>query len=271
MRATNGIDPCQVRRNFSRNARHYDRYARVQKRIAGNIAALVAQEGPNSGRLLEVGTGTGYLTERLLQCCPGLEPVVSDLAHGMTRRARERVPQALAVDGDAAALPLVSGCTAWVCCASVYQWVADLKTAFDESHRVLQEGGCFAFALFGRGTLHELHSCYRLAARMAGKGEPQHLQQLPDRARVTQALRRSRFDRWRVWQEREIEHHDTVSDLLRSLKGIGAQNASMQRPRGLGSGRMLARLERCYRQQFAAGGPLPATYEVIYGFACKKG
>jgi malonyl-CoA O-methyltransferase len=269
MRATNDIDRRQVRRNFSLNARHYDRYARVQKRIADKLVAQIATKEPHGGRVLEVGAGTGYLTKQLLRQCPGLTPVLSDLAHGMTRHAHAMVPAALAVDGDAAALPIASETMAWVCCASVYQWIADLTAAFDESFRVLQKGGCFIFALFGRETLHELHSCYRMAARLAGKGEPDHLQQLPDRTQVTQALRRSRFDGGHVWDEQEVEDHATLADLLHSLKGIGAQNASRHRPRGLASRRVMAQVEACYRQRFAPHGRLPATYQVIYGLVRK--
>ena len=59
-----------------------------------------------------------------------------------------------------------------------------------------------------------------------------------------------------------------ASACMRDLKAIGAQNATLGRPRGLMGRarwhRMLAALER-----FRRDGRLPATFEVVYGHAWK--
>lgn len=263
------IDRRQVQRHFSASSEHYDGYADVQKRVAQRVAGLVESEGPSRGRFLEVGTGTGYLAELLIRSNPQLQPMVSDLSHAMTRFAKQRLTGAWAVDLDAAALPVASATLPLICSASVYQWVACLGKAFGECLRVLQYDGVFIFALFGNRTLWELKDSYREALILEGVAEPDHLLTLPCKASVEDSLRQGGFETFRVWEENEGEKHVTVAALLRSLKGVGAHNASVQRPRGLASRRVMQRLAECYEQRFSSNGLLPATYHVIYGVARK--
>jgi malonyl-CoA O-methyltransferase len=69
----------------------------------------------------------------------------------------------------------------------------------------------------------------------------------------------------RVEMADEIEYHADVPALLRSLKKIGAQNASSAGPPGLASRRVMQRMMDIYRQRHGVGGRIPATYQVIYG------
>ncbi len=64
-----------------------------------------------------------------------------------------------------------------------------------------------------------------------------------------------------------VEYHTGVAELLRSLKRIGAGNASSRAPRGLASRRLLQSMTDIYRQRYAQDGQIPASYEVIYGLA----
>ena len=264
-----GIDRRQVQRHFSASSENYDGYADVQKRVAQKMVALVQSDGPSHGRFLEVGTGTGYFAELLTQSKPQLQPLISDLAHGMTRIAKQRLPQSWAVDLDAIALPIASETLPLICSASVYQWVENLTKAFGECLRVLQPEGVFIFSLFGNRTLWQLKNCYREALCLEGYEEPDYLLALPCKTLVEKSLRAGGFETFQVWEEEEEEKHVSVPALLRSLKGVGAHNASLRRPRGLSSRRVMCRLGEIYGQRFSVGGFLPATYHVVYGVARK--
>ena len=51
---------------------------------------------------------------------------------------------------------------------------------------------------------------------------------------------------------------------MRGIKGMGAQNASMRRNRGLGMRAVWARMIAVYERDFKlTDGGIPATYEVI--------
>jgi malonyl-CoA O-methyltransferase len=265
----NLVDLRKVRRQFSGSADSYNRHAGVQRAVVERLTAFLAESGPPGGPVLEVGTGTGLLSQRLQDLWPEARPLLSDLAHDMTRLARRRLGLA-AVDADCRSLPFIPGHFVLVCSSSVYQWLDDLVPAFAESARVLRRGGRFAFALFGAGTLGELHDAYRFAAHRENR-EVRHLHTFPDSDHVKKALEIAGFDRVELHLEDHVEYHAEVADLLRSLKGIGAGNANPLRPRGLASRRIMHGMMDCYRERFGDEKGVPATYRVIYGIGTRQG
>ena len=254
----------QVRRNFSRHAAEYDRYALVQKAVIKKLMQhLPADARP--ARALEVGCGTGMLSRIFLERYPEAKLLLSDLAHGMSCRVAVDFPGQLVVDADAADLPFAAASFDLVLSSSVYQWVDHLAQAFAELERVLRPGGRVAMALFGEQTLCELRQSH---AEASPQGET-HSQGFPDAAQVQSVLGED-FEVELLETSQEVEWHPGVPHLLRSLKAIGAQNASRQRPGGLASRQRMQRMYDCYTQRFGQDGMIPATYEVIYLLLRKK-
>ncbi len=263
---TAAVDSRRLRRNFSASADRYDHHAHIQKQVVATLLELMDQRCPEEGTFLDIGCGTGSLSYELCQSYPQLQPILSDIAHGMTLQGRSRIAKALAVDAAAEALPFADRSVDLVCSSSVYQWVVDLPEAFSESARILRDGGLFAFALFGRGTLRELKTAYRQAAEIRG-GETEHLHELPELTTVQRALTTAGFVQVELQRQELVEYHGGVADLLRSLKRIGAGNASSRAPRGLASRRLLQNMTDIYRQRYERDGQIPASYEVVYGLA----
>ena len=264
------VDHKRVRRHFSTRASSYDRHAAVQKEVVEKLVTLLDATGPPTGQVLEVGAGTGMLSERLMAGWPGVRPLLSDLAHDMNKIARRRLGELTAVDADCRALPFRSETFALVCSSSVYQWIEELSLAFAESARVLSPGGRFAFALFGQGTLCELQESYRYANRQIGR-EPLHLHVFPDPDQIRRALAEAGFGEISLHLEDRIEYHAEVADLLRGIKGIGAANASPLRPSGLASKQIMQGMMARYRHRFGEEQGIPATYRVIYVVSRKAG
>jgi malonyl-CoA O-methyltransferase len=65
--------------------------------------------------------------------------------------------------------------------------------------------------------------------------------------------------------EHIIEYYDSVADLVRSIKGMGARNASPRRNRTPGVRRIWRRMVALYEERYGTKGRIPATYEVIWG------
>lgn len=252
-----------MRRHFSAHAGEYDRYAVVQKGVAATLVDLLpggisAEAGP----VLDLGVGTGELAARFRERHPRIPLLVADIAHGMTCRARSRLPGVLACDADAAALPLRDESCGLVLSASMYQWVTDLPRAFAEAHRVLKPGGLFACALFGSETLGELRAAHLAALAEVGGGAS-YMQEFPAVAAVRAALDRAGFTA-AVTTDYAREEHPDVPTLLRHLKRIGAQNAAAERPGGLGGRRTTLRMMEIYAERFGQGGTIPVTWQIIY-------
>lgn len=263
---TTAVDSRRLRRNFSTSADSYDHHAQVQKQVVTNLLEFIQPCWPAKGSFLDIGCGTGALSYELSRIQPQLQPVLSDIAHGMTLHSSRRMTRALAVDAAAEALPFADHSLEMVCSSSVYQWVVDLPVAFSETARILRQDGLFAFALFGQNTLQELKTAYRQAAKITG-GEAGHLHELPDMATVEQALNTAGFVQIELQRQELVEYHADVTDLLRSLKHIGAGNASASAPRGLASRSLLQKMSDIYRQRYGQNGQIPASYEVVYGMA----
>jgi len=263
------IDIRRVRRNFSCHAEEYDRYALVQKRVAARLLRLLPAPLPPGASVLEIGTGTGAVARRLLAEHPQAALVVSDLAHGMTAHAAASLGGVLAADADAEALPFRSGRFELVLSASVFQWLNDLSAALREAARVLRPGGMLALAMYGDRTLWELREAHGMAVEESGGGHASHAHTFRDLDELGQALQAAGLRTLSLFSEDEREWHPDVAALLRSLKKIGAQNASTDRPSGLASRGTMRRMEAIYGQRFGQPSGIPATYHVLYALARK--
>lgn len=269
MGPVSAIDGRLLRTHFSTHAGDYDRYAAVQKRVVARLAAQLAATGPLTGLILDIGTGTGALAAELGGVQDGRRFVLSDLAHGMTRAAVQRLPGALACDGDARKLPFANNSFTAVVSSNVYQWVDDLPAAFCEVSRVLHRGSRFAVALFGERTLCELRAAHRQAIADCGSNHPSHVQSFPSATEVASALETAGLvcRDWACFPE--VDWHSDVPALLRQLKQIGASNAAADRPKGLASRQIMQRMITLYESRHRQPEGLPATYEVVCAVATK--
>jgi len=261
------IDRTLMRRNFSLHAADYDRYARVQKRVAGHVLERAVEAGFPCGRVLDIGTGTGELARHVAREMPELPLLICDVAHSMTCTAHHALPQAQAFDGDAHQLPLTSNSLSLVLSSSVFQWVDNLKQVFGECARVLTPGGVVAFSLFGEQTLWQLRETFRVARERCSSSAPDYFHDFPSVTQVSQALQAAGFADIRCESEEERDYHPDLRELLVSLKQIGAQNASRRRPRGLFPRKVMLEMAALYGERFSDCHGLSASYEVIYAVA----
>jgi malonyl-CoA O-methyltransferase len=269
MGPVSAIDGRLLRTHFSQHAGDYDRYAAVQKRVVARLVAQLTATGPLAGRVLDVGTGTGTLALELGRGHSNCTFVLTDLAHGMTKTAAQRLPEALPCDGDACKLPFINASFNAVVSSNVYQWVADLPAAFQEISRVLAPGGRFAVALFGERTLFELREAYRRAAIDCASEQPLHVQNFPASGEVAFALKSAGLVQQDFLCFQEIDWHADVPTLLRQLKQIGASNAAANRPKGLASRQVMQRMMALYEESHRTPEGVPATYEVLCAVAAK--
>ena len=262
------IDRKRVRESFGRQAHEYDNHASVQKIVHAGFIELLKGAGLAPRFLLDIGSGTGTLLSMLRGMYGDVRAVGIDLALGMCRKARENTKtdsMTHFLTADAECLPFSDSSFDLVLSTSTFQWVGQLDRAFAEAFRVLMPGGVFSFALFGEHTLYELRNSYRstLDAQMPNEEDRTH--SFPTREEVESALNRAGFSECSIVSRIERDVHETVPSLLRSLKRIGAGNASPVTPRGLAGKRIMLDMMQRYRDDFGQASYIPATYEIIYG------
>ncbi len=116
-------------------------------------------------RILEVGCGTGYVSQRLLQAIPGGTFLVTDLAQGMVDEARRRLggdPRTTfsVLDGEHPDVPLAS--FDLVVSSLAVQWFGHLDQGLRGLVRRVAPGGCLVVSTLGQGALQQWRDAHRV-------------------------------------------------------------------------------------------------------------
>jgi ubiquinone/menaquinone biosynthesis C-methylase UbiE len=115
-------------------------------------AVLERLEGLSPDRVLDLGCGTGQLTQRLRTAFPSAGVVGIDLSDGMLERAAERLDDTEApgttsfVRANAQCLPLAPGTLDVITCTESFHWYDDQEAAVAELSRLLRPGGRLVIA-----------------------------------------------------------------------------------------------------------------------------
>jgi ubiquinone/menaquinone biosynthesis C-methylase UbiE len=125
-----------------------------QSQVLGKVRKLLPADELEAGfnRALEIGSGTGYFSLNLMQAGLIKEVSCTDISPGMVETLSDnarRLGLGDRVSGtraDAESLPFADASFDLVLGHAVLHHLPDLKTAFDEFHRVLRPGGRIVFA-----------------------------------------------------------------------------------------------------------------------------
>lgn len=140
-----------IRLSFTHAASQYDCFDRVQRRVATQLATRMVARWPSLSKILEIGCGTGNLTEQLAQAYPRAQLVASDLSADMLEACEHRVGARARyqhLDGETAA---VEGFEL-IASSLAFQWFADQPRAIKG---LAQTGTRLAIATLVEGTFAE--------------------------------------------------------------------------------------------------------------------
>ena len=154
-------------------------------------SALRARAGPEPGRVLDVGCGTGVLLEGMNHRGAGL-----DRSAEMLAVARGRLPGVPLVRGDATALPFAGAAFDAAVTNSALHYLADPAAAVRELARVVRPGGAVVWTDWDGGSLTTRAACgwLRLTGRPLGRVLPADAMAA---ALAAAGLERVERDRWR--------------------------------------------------------------------------
>jgi malonyl-CoA O-methyltransferase len=262
-------DTGRIAEAFHRKAVEYDHHVLVQKRVVAQLAVSVEQHLNRSPEnILDVGTGTGAMLERLHSLYPDARLTGVDIAFNMCLHARQKLGTAShSVNGDAEYLPFRTGAFDLAVSASALQWVGSLSAALKEMCRVVRPGGDISLAFFCDGSLGELQHCFRDAVSRYSVDGSRRLSRLHGFRTVDEVrsiVKAMDFEGFVVTVETEVDWYDDLYSMLRSIKNIGAGTVSGGSGSGLGWRGMLQETSRLYHERYGQNGRIPATYKVLY-------
>ncbi|MCM3748001.1 malonyl-ACP O-methyltransferase BioC [Paenibacillus pasadenensis] len=275
-----------IQRQFHRSAASYDAHAAIQRMMSEQLEQTIAQW--KSSRqleefsILEVGCGTGALTERLASQYPSARLAALDLAPAMLSIAEQRILQAeskAAANGSRLLTSRIcfvqADIEAWAAEAppaaydlivsnACFQWLNDAPATLRHLRRMLRSGGLLVFSTFGPATFRELHQAFDEAYQSIGAEPRRHGLSFRSAAEWSRLLHTAEFAGVQEQQFLHTELYDSPRAFLHEVKAMGASASEAKEGSVPGLRRLFTAMEQTYERRFRLSGGIQASYEFVW-------
>lgn len=152
----------QIRNHFARAVATYDSHAVIQGKVAEQLLERVKVHGGQAVHsVLEIGCGTGVLTEKLITSHPQINLLhVNDLVPDFKGVLEEKIcfsGEFSFISGDIETAPLTDSYDL-IISSSTFHWIHDFKSLSKKLGRHVKPGGMLAFATYGPDNLTEIRT-----------------------------------------------------------------------------------------------------------------
>ena len=237
----------QVIAGFDRGAKTYSRAASLQDQVADNLSRYFSRL--SATKILEIGCGTGLLTQRLTKAFPRADFLLTDISPAMIAECRAHMTNLtesnfLCVDAEKPSeLPstfdlIVSSMT--------MHWFDEFEIGLNNIKQKLKKNGKLLFAILTNNSFHEWQKICNIL------NYPIATPHFPDINKL-----KNQFPDF-IWHVEEIKKtYPNAYTFLKSLKSLGAV-ATRPGYKKLSNNEMLKLLDH-------ADHEIEITYEVVYG------
>ena len=261
----------RISKDFSKAADTYDAAAIVQQEICERALERLQMLKLEPSTILDIGSGTGKSVRGLQAQFPKSHVMASDVAMSMLMYLNKMQPslqhKASIICCDAEKLSIKDESVDLIFSTSTFQWCEDLNLVFAECLRILKPDGVLVFTTFGPDTLKELRQSWSLV------DQQDHVHQFIDMHHIGDLLLAHHYADPVVDMELITIEYQQVRQLLRDLKDTGSRGKFGIEEDSFSSGLMgknkFQQFEAAYERYRQKNDLLPASYEVIYGYARK--
>jgi malonyl-CoA O-methyltransferase len=276
------VNKIQVQENFGKYAVTYDQYAVIQKEMARDLLKVIRRTGRHFRNILEIGCGTGFLTELLAGEYPEAQITATDIAPEMITVAKEKLaifPNISYFTADGENLSKQENIRSsqqfdLIVSNAVFQWFSDYKETFVQFNSYLEHNGYLIFSTLSSGTFKELYLCLKEGLEDINpcgqtKQESAKIEPFIENKYLEKLLTSTGFENIGLEETTKQEYFKSCRDFLKSLKMIGAHNylSAELTAKGLGSG--IFSLIKNYDALFSGEKGVPATYQCLYGWGLR--
>ncbi len=266
MSAVLAIDKKQVRQSFSSAAESYDALASLQRKVALQLKTYL-DDKDISGQVMDLGCGTGFFTQQIIQSKAVEQLVAVDIAFAMLQFSRLKLAAQQSVQyicADAEKIPVQAGSMDMIASNLALQWCKDLDSVFHGFKRILKPNRYLLFSTFGPATLQELKNAW------AEVDDFNHVNSFYTATEVTSFLQQAGFKNIKLKSCLYQSQYPSVMALMQELKGIGAHTVLSKRNRQITRKSHMQAMISAYQQK-AQQGYIPATYEIFFVSAENEG
>lgn len=248
-----------VLHRFDRAAAGYHAAATIQRRVAERLMDEV-KAFPVPFRILEVGCGSGQLTERLVHRFPNSFIDAIDTSSRMIREATRRLDWAPNVACAVADIRRLKrrGQYDLAISSSALHWATPITTAIRRMAIALSERGRFAVSLMTEGTLAELH---QLRAHISPAKIP--AARLPAFVSVREAVQAAGLHLVLAQESRFETSHASALIFLGELRAMGVTGGIYSRGSMPLNRKELSQLAQRYQSEYGdSKGQVHATWRM---------
>lgn len=266
------INKTLLQKRFNQAAVSYDQYASVQKKMADQLLAHMKEHYDESAQIhiLELGCGTGYVTEQLAASFPKATITAVDFAESMIAKAKTRcnVEAVTFQCEDIERITLHEQYDVMISNAT-FQWLNDLPATLVNLYENLREDGVLLFSTFGNETFHELHTSFQRAKTAhAIEGTTTVGQSFFTGLQLQQLCKRITGD-IHITETCYTERFATVREFLQSIRKVGATNSNEESY--CQSPSVFRSMLLIYERDFTEGERIAATYHALFSYMKKEG
>lgn len=262
----------KIQQSFQRALQSYNDNANIQQTIAKRLVDLAFQAGlpTQVNRALEIGCGTGFLTQQLSQSVGVQEMFVNDLVPSCEDFINQLIPdstqwQFLSGDIETAQIPnqldLISS-------ASTLQWVNDLQSLLGQLTQKLNSHGYLVISSFAEEHFTEIRSVQSQLQKDASGTIEKNIDYPMNYWSSAQwnAALSEEYDVLSIHSDIQTAQFDSVKELLMHLRLTGVNGNARQR----WTQQKLNRFSATYAENFQENGKFKLSYNPIYVVAKKR-
>jgi len=254
----------KIKNNFSKASKTYNIVTSTQKMCAEKLINHISNREYNN--ILEIGAGTGYLTNLLSNKFKKSNFFINDLSFSMLNEIQLSNKNIFKFVSDAENLPFKKReFFDLITSSSVFQWFDDYENSFKNFNNILNKDGELTFAMYGENTLKELKDIFK-------KVIPSHKPNLKINSfsKIKSLLEKSGFA-IEFSEEQEItKQFLSLTEILQHQKLSGAVNVNIHQKNEKNiSKKQWINIIKEYNKEFIKNDGVIATYHMYY-FKTKK-
>ena len=261
------IDKKQVKIHFSKNVETYDSYANVQKLMCENLMNYIEQRHCDDNlNILEIGCGTGFLTEMLCRKFPNAKITALDIAPGMIEYADKKLNKYNInfICNDIEECEL-SDKYDFIISNAAFQWLNNMQMTLKKLYDSLNYNGSIIFSTFGEKTFQELNDCYKRASEIleldTAFSSIQKFYTINELYELCTNIIGIDKSAVTLNEEMKYEYFDNCLNFLYSIKRVGANGCIKQ---NRSKPKLIKKVINIYDKDYRVNNEIVATYHCLF-------
>lgn len=255
-----------IQKQFNRAATQYDYYSIIQKKMAEELLLLAKEDACSYASILDVGCGTGLLTEVFHYAFPHAHISAIDIAENMLRLARKK----LALPNILFSLQDVES-TNWdhhtiydiIISNAVFQWLEQPHKTIECLAKQLHPGGQILASTFGPETFQELASVFQEVEQEMKLPTYSHHLPMKDANEWSLIFKNAGIPKTTVIEKKVQLPYKDCREFLQAVKAIGASSSQSKHSLATQK-RVLTEVIDRYNSRYRLNSGVYCTYHLYY-------